>query len=279
MKKILIATTALVATAGVAAAEVNFSGGARFGAYYDGSSTSLTSRFTLNIDGTAESDGGLSFGARVRIRQNGSVPNELTATKTVVNGARFTVSTGGLTVGVGNILGAIDSMPGLYSGSVGLTGLGYGNVVAAGTHAYASDAQGAIDGVEVIYSADAFTVHLSTDTGHTEVAASFSFGDWTIGAGFSDGATDWILTAGGQIGSVTIGAALSDAAGTTNARLSAGFSVGSATTINVYVADAFGNTNYGLGVVHSLGGGTSIRGGVASLGGTTRADLGLNFNF
>jgi len=39
MKNLLIATTALVATAGMAAAEINFSGGARFGVTYDESLT------------------------------------------------------------------------------------------------------------------------------------------------------------------------------------------------------------------------------------------------
>ena len=87
MKKVLFATTALVATAGVAAADVTFGGYGRFGVIYssaagangiaqtfgdDGtgdSSVDITSRFRLQIDATAESDAGVTFGARVRIEQ------------------------------------------------------------------------------------------------------------------------------------------------------------------------------------------------------------------
>ena len=82
MKKVLFATTALVATAGVAAADVTFGGYGRFGVMYssaagpngiaqtfgdDGtgdSSLDITSRFRLQIDATAESDAGVTFGAR-----------------------------------------------------------------------------------------------------------------------------------------------------------------------------------------------------------------------
>ena len=77
MKKVLFATTALVATAGVAAADVTFGGYGRFGIFYTDndsttgdSSTDITSRFRLQIDATAESDAGVTFGARVRIQQN-----------------------------------------------------------------------------------------------------------------------------------------------------------------------------------------------------------------
>ena len=84
MKKVLFATTALVATASVAAAEVTFGGYGRFGIMYsegvgadgigdtsdDTDSTDVTSRFRLQIDATAEADNGMTFGARARIQQN-----------------------------------------------------------------------------------------------------------------------------------------------------------------------------------------------------------------
>ena len=72
MKKVLFATTALVATASVAAADVTFSGYGRFGLEYRDidatgeDSTNLTSRLRLQIDASAESDAGVTFGARVR---------------------------------------------------------------------------------------------------------------------------------------------------------------------------------------------------------------------
>ena len=63
MKKILFASTALVATAGVAAADVDFSGAAGMGFGYDGSDWSTITFATLSVAMTGETDGGLSFGA------------------------------------------------------------------------------------------------------------------------------------------------------------------------------------------------------------------------
>ena len=82
MKKLLFALTALIATAGVAAAEatVDFDGLARFGIGYvedrdrlvgartDVSDTILVSRFRLNIKAITETDGGAKFEARLRVQ-------------------------------------------------------------------------------------------------------------------------------------------------------------------------------------------------------------------
>ena len=108
MKKVLFATTALVATASVAAADVSFSGYGRFGIIYQdtaaGDSTDVTSRLRLQIDATAESDAGVTFGARVRIQQN-NTDNTNSPAGTGFNGARFFARSGGFEVGVGNIFG------------------------------------------------------------------------------------------------------------------------------------------------------------------------------
>ena len=65
MKKVLFATTALVATAGVAAADVSLSGSAGAGLFYDNTSdtTDVYNSVTLDVTFSGESDNGLSFGA------------------------------------------------------------------------------------------------------------------------------------------------------------------------------------------------------------------------
>ncbi|MGB7319554.1 MAG: porin, partial [Planktotalea sp.] len=126
MKKVLFATTALIATAGVAAADVSFGGYGRFGATYNSAAATqvaATSRFRLNIDGSTEADNGLTFGARIRIQDSATAAGAL-------NGANFYVKTGGLKVAVGNTSGVIDAQANAYNQSLGLTGLGYHNVVA-----------------------------------------------------------------------------------------------------------------------------------------------------
>ena len=69
MKKVLFATSALVMTAGVAAAEVAVSGDGRMGMVYDGNDVQFSSRARVKFTLTGESDAGLSFGAAFRVDQ------------------------------------------------------------------------------------------------------------------------------------------------------------------------------------------------------------------
>jgi outer membrane protein OmpU len=312
MKKVLFASTALVATAGVAAADVSFGGYGRFGVLYvDGdavSETRLESRFRMNIDASTESDGGVKFGARVRMQAddsysntNGNVDANGKAIKDAgdhyvagvagLNAPRFYVSAGGLEVGANNIYGALDSMPGLYAGSLGISGLGWANIVTNFASTTYDSSGAGTNGVEVIYSSGAFGAHLSytdnLDTERTELAVSYSMNGWTLAAGFQDSNEDtyaeWVLTAGGKVGNVGLNLAVAqDNDSNTSATLTGSFEVGAATTVTAFVAmdEAEDEESaYGLGVSHSLGGGVSIIGGVVDAHGTTMADLGVKFNF
>jgi len=72
MKKILLATSALVMVAGAASAEVTLSGSGRFGIVYtdDGttSDTALSYRMRVNVDASTETDSGVKFGGRIRMQ-------------------------------------------------------------------------------------------------------------------------------------------------------------------------------------------------------------------
>ncbi|MGB3246652.1 MAG: porin [Sulfitobacter sp.] len=333
MKKVLFATTALVATASVAAADVTFGGYGRFGIMYtegagadgvfgtadDTDSTDVTSRLRLQIDMTAETDAGVTVGARVRLQQNNS--DEIgkvsagadgifgTADDTVsggpsgtgFNGVRFFARSGGLEVGVGNIFGALESMPGMYPIDLGLTGLGYNYTPIDGrVDQYSSGGNGAAgsNGVEVMYSAGDLSFHLSASDTNDRVAgyAAYAWSGWTVALGLQDSNdvtdTEWVASVGGSFGVADVALAYAkngDDNGITGGNgsgdhwvLSARFDVGAATDVEVYVADAdyFVDTSYGVDVNHDLGGGVSLRGGVVRLGsGATRADAGVRFNF
>ncbi len=158
MKKVLFASTALIATAGVAAAEVNFSGYGRFGIWYvvdsigsvpnvntnvttttisggvinvnpgqttvgtaivDTDDAILVSRFRLNIDGIVETDGGVRFEGRVRLQADEDSGNG-EANSAGLNGARFSVIYGGLRVDAGNVAGSFDNLANYYGNEVGL---------------------------------------------------------------------------------------------------------------------------------------------------------------
>ncbi len=362
MKKVLFATTALVATAGVAAADVTFGGYGRFGVIYnegtagtpagataaadeqnllnaeaallrgqsevvpdaatieglqedvadareafdnsaavagEDDSTDVTSRFRLQIDATAESDMGVTFGARVRIEGNESV--EAGGTRAAFNGVRYFARSGGLEVGVGNIYGPLEFMPGMYDIDLGLTGLGYDyTAFNFRGDAYSSGGLGAAgqNGLEVIYSMGDFKVHVSASDVNDRVAAvgSYTFSGYTFAVAVQDSDdaldTEYALSASGDFGPAFLSFAYAkngddnglfgSAGGGDHYVLAARFDIGAATDMEAYIADAdyFVDTSYGVDFNHDLGGGTSLRGGVASLGtGRVRADLGVRFNF
>jgi outer membrane protein OmpU len=323
MKKVLFATTALVATAGVAAADVTFGGYGRFGVLHQETAsgddeTNVTSRFRLQIDATAESDMGVTFGARARIQQNNtddsptySVGPDGTAgtaddvngstgpSGTGINGVRFFARTGGFEVGVGNIYGALESMPGMYEIDLGLTGLAYEyTAYNFRGDAYSSGGNGAAgsNGVEALYSMGDLKVHISASDTNDRVAGyvAYTFNGFTFAAAAQDsndaGDTDYALSVVGNVGPAKVSFAYADngddtGAGTVNGdhyALTASFDIGAATNLDVYVADAdyFEETSYGIGAHHDLGGGVSLRGGIVNRGNDTiRADMGVRFTF
>ena len=312
MKKILLATTAVALSAGVAYAEVAVSGDARMGLQYTdapaggAAKTTIEKRMTINLDGSVESTSGITFGARMRLRSD---ENDATLTA----GARVYMKTGGLELAMGNINGAIESMPGLYDASLGLTGLGFGGLVtnnwdAAGNKAfdgwdsYSSTGNGA-EGIEVTYTAGAFTGHLSysdnaagglssngLNSGEERVAAygAYTMNDWTFALGLQDSdinANDkTVVTVGGKIGDYGVGIAYADNDGVGKFALNGSATFG-ATTVSAYVAEQdsvlliANDMAYGLGVSYDLGG-ASVVGGIShDSAGVDRADLGVSFSF
>ena len=118
------------------------------------------------------------------------------------NGARFYAKSGGLEVGVGNIWGALESMPGQYPIDLGLTGLGYEYTVygVGGADAYSSGGLGSsgANGIEVMYSMGDFTAHISASDTNDRIAAygAYTFSGWTVALGLQDSsaATDAEIT-------------------------------------------------------------------------------------
>ncbi len=294
MKKVLFATTALVATASVAAADVSFSGYGRFGVLYTDNgttdSTDLTSRFRLQIDATAESDAGVTVGGRIRLE--GEERDAAAGNRPQVNGVRYFARSGGLEVGVGNIFGALEFMPGMYPIDLGLTGHSYDyTAYNFRGDAYSSGGlgNGGDNGVEVLYSAGDLSVHVSGSDTDDRIAAhvAYTWNGWTfaVGAQDSDNAadTEFAASVGGSFGMADVTLAFADNGTDGDHVVLAGrFDVGAATNVEVYVADAdyFAETSYGIDFNHDMGGGTSLRGGISSTGSdVTLFDMGVRFNF
>ena len=120
MKKLLLATSILAGTAGLAAAEITLSGDARMGVLNDFSldnssdDTGFTSRARVAFTLSGEADTGLSFGASFRADNSSSAANGL-AGSVFISGAFGKLS-------MGDVDGAALAAVGHVDG-VGLTGL------------------------------------------------------------------------------------------------------------------------------------------------------------
>jgi len=330
MKKVLFATTALIATASVAAADVRMSGYGRFGLDYNSanervagvSETNITSRLRLQFDMSTEADGGIGFNARFRLQaesRDGVVAGGAANGTTTANGARFGVTYGGLAVNVGNIIGAVENAPGLYttgtrSAGTGIDGMGFHSLAiksrtgtAFNWDAYSSGGTG-VNGIEALYSVGGFTGHVSysqrnggtvlgTAGGEdrTGVMVTYSFSDYyvTAAAQSSSVAANDItfVAAGGDFGA--FGAKI--AYGTTDAAdsvtLEGNMDIGAASNILVWVnstdvsgvvtaADTADGTSFGINYQYDLGGGaTFVAGYVDEADNDNQFQAGVYFSF
>jgi len=118
MKKLLLASTALVMTAGVAAADVSLSGDGRMGFVYDGDDVRMTSRARVTFTLSGETSTGLTFGGSFRADNAGDAAGntEMTGGSVFISGEFGRLS-------MGDVEGAARAAVGDLYG-VGLTGLG-----------------------------------------------------------------------------------------------------------------------------------------------------------
>ncbi|WP_299202872.1 porin [uncultured Tateyamaria sp.] len=278
MKKVLFATTALIATTGMAAADISFGGFGRFGLIYnDGADdeTSIEQRFRLNITGTATSDNGLEFGARARIETNDGADSDVRA-------AEFNVESGGFRLDIGNTSDVIDSGDVLdyYGYGVGLTAIvetstGFGLPVSG-----ISGDDDVPATIKLRYSAGDFTVAASiTDdrdvTSQSIVNAAGSGAvvvtdttvsreEWQIGFGYNFGNYN-VGVAFGNEDVTTVTVVDGGAAATANAdndfwALGFGGEIGAfAFTLLVADTDANPDTAYGVSAKYDVGAATEIR--------------------
>lgn len=204
MKKILFATTALVASAGFASAEIKLSGMGEIGivggdAY--GNETQLWTDVDVTFSMTGEADNGLAFGAKVDLDENGAFAG------TTQGGETLFIAYGNFRLEMGDTDGALDAA---------LTEIGIGSSIddAHTTHT-GFNGNSALDGTydgqiaRFQYTASSFTGHLSVeidDSGVGDpvwglgVAYNADLGGTALGIGLGYQTTDVNgSTAGGGI--------------------------------------------------------------------------------
>ena len=312
MKKVLFATTALIATGGMAAADVTLSGSARFGIVYNGanetagqSKTKVERRTSINIDGSGSTDGGMNFGSRIRLRSDEGDGGTAGSSSNVYMGNDM------FRITVGNTAGAaVQRLSHFGNGNVGLTGLHWANVSynignSRWTLNTYSSRGNAGDVVRLDVNAGSFGVSLSSDStgdylsndSEDGIAVSYNMGDWTVGAGYTDetnGSKVMGAMAKGSMGDFGLMINYTDKEDLGSKIVLAGSYAMGTTSLTGFIAstseDTSGSvgiggvagtqkTEYGLGFSHSLGG-ASLKGGVSQdYTGNTMADLGVSFGF
>lgn len=314
MKKFLIASTALTLSAGIAAADVTFSGYGRFGLAYNGAATGTTEkttiagRYRLNIDSSTTSDNGVTFGARLRIQND--IGHAARGAAGVTNAAQFYARFGAFRLDVGNVAGAGDAAGLLYGADMGFAP--GSNLLGVSYAAYQSNPYGSVAGsnpkdrvgVQATYSAAGFTGRLSyiqldqtndvVYAGRDDEAAisvDYAFNQFAISAAYADNAgfiadnKEYYLGLAYNAADFTVGLhyADSDVLDTT-VGVYGNYKMG-ATTLRGYVARNDANTNltktfYGIGADYALGGGVTLAGKIErNTSKKTTADLGVRFNF
>ena len=276
MKNVLFATTALIATAGIASADVTVGGYGFMGVTYDAatSTTAVSHATRLTFSGSVETDSGVSFTASSRItisdnNDNGQLGHN-----------KITMSSGGLTLAVGATHGAmrntarVATFHGFNDG--GLYYSNGGNGVDNGDGDFAQN-DGA-NNVYIAYSSGDLKVAASTDVdgNKQEVGASYTFDAVTLGVA-ADTASNWMVSAKYDGGNFNVGLGTNQ---DSDIVLTAGYDISDATSIGFGLdAASGGNINsVGLQIAQDLGGAT-LTGAVGQNQSNTVASLGVMFSF
>lgn len=307
MKKILFATTALVMTAGAAAAEVTLAADARMGVIFNGEDWNFTSRIRTQFNMSGETDGGLTFGAAFRVNdEGGSVVNFAGDPANLANQGAYASNGGRGTVFIAGAFGrlAMGRPAGAAEAAVGdllqtsLTGLGFNNefryIQGDGVDAGAWNPT-----VLYTYTFGDFTFHASANdgfesgglvgqgsaTGATDtdnnyaVGGRFGFGDFAITAGFESSdlqggptARHYILGAEAVFGDIAIKAAYGESDNLFDYRqygvsVAAGFDLLTVTGWVREEEDVRGTNTY-----VGIGAAYDLGGGASLVGGIVHAD-------
>lgn len=308
MKKILLATTAVIATAGMAAADVSpLSGSARMGLVHNDAAgnvedTRLHTRVRIVIQAAGETDGGLGWGARTRIEAtNGSGPaTEIDSSRVWISGAW-----GKLTFG--------DTDP--AGDDFGLAGLGFTNInidKAGEASDFSGSANVRYDGsfgpLTIVATTGLSYAHDTAASNDWSIGFAYDFGDFNVAMAYDhDDAHDaeGTFLAGenqaiefrvaGTFAGITTG--LYVAENDTHGQgfgIDLAYKMGDLTLLAVYsetdndhgIIQVAGTPNnasrdaFGVGFKFGLGGGATLAGGIGEhMSGDTVADLGINLRF
>ncbi len=273
MKKLLLASTALVLSGGVAAADVTLSGDGRMGVNRfansvpavpvtglegSGTTTRVEGRVRITAALTRSGDHGLSFGGSLRLGQTWT--NSATAALGPQMGSVW-IGAGGFRLTYGDVDGAIANTLPLYGGGLGFTG----RVGRVATHAGYGEGDGGVASVRADYSMSGFTVSASTRpnvANTSEIAIAYSASGFGVSAGYHEGG-NWSVAGTYAMGDFGVGILHSRAGANNNTRVWGTYDMG-AVRLAATVGRVAGMTSGGLGVRYSLGGGANFHAAIGT---------------
>ena len=286
MKKILLATSALVLSAGMASAQgLSIGGDARMGVQYlstgwgGGLGTwRMESRTNLNFSATVEADHGLTFGMFSRVRRDDAMVGDF-------NGHNVWVEAMGLRLTFGNISGPAESFGVTGSVPMGYSGGTFaqfgGLYSGAGTYNIDSFGGGPAQTAMLSYTMGDIRVAAARSRGgHTEVAGQAGFDGFTVAGAWANNAQRFrTLSASYNAGDFTVGGIYSRINGNDLLTLTGSAQLGGGTA-SAYIGEHQGNTVGGVSYRYGLGGGATIGGALErTTAGANRAELGVIFSF
>ena len=288
MKKVLFATTALIATAGVASAEMAVTGSAVMGYKDNGTVSSTHVETEFNIVGSGTSDNGISFGASMDIDGN---------TTQAASGITTTENAADTEVFVSGPFGT------LTMGDVGIvTDFGIGDVgfdgVAADDDALVNQTTGLTADVAYSYNVNGLTISAMYDTVNDDSGLSLSYSaagfTGTVASATDANTDDTVTVAMGSytMNGLTLAAMVTDyedanatATDTRGTGVAVSYAVTPELTVKAVAAQNDNGTaadtdSSGIGFSYNLGGGLTVAGGVGDNNANrSTMDLGLSMSF
>ena len=287
MKKVLFATTALVASAGIASADISLTGDGSV-AISDsgvaGKQAQLVTDLDFNIVASVTSDTGITFGASADLDSaNGTGGGALSDEEISMSGEFGTFT-----------FGQVDNAAGI----VGLADAGIEGI-------------GLDDDLEVIDNVGEADIHYSNTFGNITLTLSYqmgqtgdsaaSDGDYGIAVALSEGGFDIkaaytsdqdggandtasALQLGYTYGAATIGALFADNGTRSGSGFSLSYDMGDGLTITAVanqtdVGTGDTDDDTGIGFSYDMGNGVSFAGAIGSVDDNTAMDLGFGFSF
>lgn len=308
MKKILLATSALVLSAGMASAQgLSIGGDARMGVQWNDAGWGgglgnwrMESRVNLNFAATVQGDHGLSFGMFSRVRTDnawqrravgdidfpGEDFDDTLTTSGDFSGHNVWVEASGLRLTFGNTSGPIEAFGVAGAVPMGYTGgtfQQFGGLYTANAGAYLFDSfgPGTAQLASATYSMGDYRVGIARARGgHTEVAGQASFDAFTIAAGWANNAARYrTVSAAYNAGDWGASAIWARTFGNDYFTLGGRVDVGGGTA-SAYIGQHNSNNVGGISYRYGLGGGATLGANLERVQtGANRAELGVIFSF